>query len=251
MKTLIAVFLITMPAVAWQQPSFEVAEIKPSDPNVQNRGKGRILPGGRIEVPGQTVRDLISFAYAVQDEMIVGGPKWAGEERFDIVAKAPSSASPDMLRQMLQGLLASRFGLVTHNQDKLTGTYVLTVSKTPAGIRKSEGGQTFCRWVSAGEGLRRRECRNMTMAEFAKELPNTGGIGIFLPVKDETGLTEAYDFDFEVGMMAPKGPDAPAGAEDTGPTIFAAMLKLGLRLQERKAAMPAIVIDRVERPSGN
>jgi uncharacterized protein (TIGR03435 family) len=29
------------------------------------------------------------------------------------------------------------------------------------------------------------------------------------------------------------------------------MLKLGLRLQERKAAMPAIVIDRVERPSGN
>jgi len=247
MKTLI---LLMFPAVVsgWQRPSFEVAEIKPSDPSVQNRGKGRMLPGGRIELPAQTIRDLVGFAYSVQDDMIVGGPKWAGEERFDIVAKAPSSASPDTLRQMLQALLADRFHLTTHNQDKLTGAYVLTVSRNPPGIRKSDGGQTFCRWTSAGEGLRRRECRNMTMAEFAKELPNTGGIGIFLPVKDQTELSGAYDFDFEVGMMAPKGPEA-AASEDTGPTIFAAMLKLGLRLQERKMPMPAMVIDRVERPS--
>jgi uncharacterized protein (TIGR03435 family) len=249
MKTITMLLLTAGLACAWQSPAFEVAEIKPSDPNVQNRGKGRILPGGRIEVPAQTVRDLMSFAYGVQDEMIIGGPKWASEERFDIVAKAPGAASPDTLRQMLQALLAQRFQLKTHSQDKLTGAYVLTVSKTPPGVRKSAGGQTMCQWSSVSEGVRRRECHNMTLTEFAKDLPNTGGIGITLPVKDETGLTDAYDFEFEVGIMAsPRGPDARP-AEDIGPTIFAAMLKMGLRLQERKIPMPAIVIDAVERPA--
>jgi uncharacterized protein (TIGR03435 family) len=90
--------LLVIPTLlpAWQDPAFEVADIKPSDPSVQKAGKGRLLPGGRIELPGQTVRDPIFFAYAVQDDMIVGAPKWAGEERFDIVAKAPSSATPEL-----------------------------------------------------------------------------------------------------------------------------------------------------------
>ena len=98
MRTFVTVLtLILTPALlpGWQTPAFEVAEIKPSDPSVQKTGKGRMLPGGRIELPGQTVRDLMTFAYAVQDDMIMGGPKWASEERFDIVAKALSDGAGD------------------------------------------------------------------------------------------------------------------------------------------------------------
>ena len=96
----------------------------------------------------------------------------------------------------------------------------------------------------------------MTMEEFAQELPDTGGIGIFRPVKDQTGLRGSYDFEFEVGTLRRSSPDttpgaAPPSIDDSGPTIFAALLKLGLRLQERKIMMPAIVIDRLERPLQN
>jgi uncharacterized protein (TIGR03435 family) len=256
MKRVATLFLFPALMQGWQGPAFEVADIKPSDPSVQKPGKGRMLPGGRIELPAQSVRDLISFAYAVQDDMIVGAPKWAGEERFDIVAKAPTSATPDTLRGMMRGLLAERFQLATHNQDKLTPAYVLTLAKDPPAIRATSGGQTRCQWTSNNDSLRRRECHNMTMEEFARELPNTGGIGITLPVKDQTGLPGGYDFEFEVGTVTRKAPEASAGGElpaleESGPTIFAALLKLGLRIQERKIMLPALAIDRVERPVKN
>ena len=259
MRTFVTVLtLILTPALlpGWQTPAFEVAEIKPSDPSVQKTGKGRMLPGGRIELPGQTVRDLMTFAYAVQDDMIMGGPKWASEQRFDIVAKALSVTAPETLRRMMQSLLAERFQLTTHNQDKLTSAYVLTLVKTPPSIRESAGSQTRCQWTNSSDGLRKRECHNMTMEEFAQELPDTGGIGIFRPVKDQTGLRGSYDFEFEVGTLRRSSPDTTPGAAppsigDSGPTIFAALLKLGLRLQERKIMMPAIVIDRLERPLQN
>src|SRR6516165_3004986 len=155
MRTFVTVLtLILTPALlpGWQTPAFEVAEIKPSDPSVQKTGKGRMLPGGRIELPGQTVRDLMTFAYAVQDDMIMGGPKWASEERFDIVAKALSVTAPETLRRMMQSLLAERFQLTTHNQDKLTSAYLLTLVKTPPSIRESAGGQTRCQWTNSSDG---------------------------------------------------------------------------------------------------
>lgn len=101
--------------------------------------------------------------------------------------------------------------------------------------------------------MRRRECQNLTMAEFAKELPKTGGIGIQLPVADQTGLKGSYDFQFEVGMSRrPTDPNAAPDPFDTeGPNIFAALQKIGLHLENKKIPMPAIVIDRAERPSSN
>jgi uncharacterized protein (TIGR03435 family) len=75
-------------------------------------------------------------------------------------------------------------------------------------------------------------------------------------VKDQTGLPGGYDFEFEVGTVTRKAPEASAGGElptleESGPTIFAALLKLGLRIQERKIMLPALAIDRVERPVKN
>ena len=77
--TLVATLLL-IPALlpGWQDPAFEVADIKPSDPLVQKTGKGRMLPGGRIELPGQTVRDLMSFAYSVQGRNDFRRPEMGG-----------------------------------------------------------------------------------------------------------------------------------------------------------------------------
>ena len=48
-----------------QPPSFEVAVIKPSNPANGIPGKGRALPGGRVELYGLTANDLVIFAYGV------------------------------------------------------------------------------------------------------------------------------------------------------------------------------------------
>lgn len=247
-RSLIAGLLALVPLVlAAQTPAFEVADIKPSDPSVAKAGKGRILPGGRIEVPGYSVKDLMMFAYGVQDNMISGGPKWAGDDRFDIVAKAPTDAPPETLRLMLQTLLADRFRLVMHREEKAMPAYVLTVAKNPPGLQESSGGKFQCEWHPLDGGLRRRECHNLTMAEFVKQLPGWGGIGIDLPVADETGLKGTYDFQIDVGDF----PNGGSAVDSSGPTIFAALLKIGLRLESRKMPMPVMVIDEVERPTGN
>jgi uncharacterized protein (TIGR03435 family) len=236
------------------RPAFEVAEIKPADPAGPRPGKGRILPGGRIEVPGMTVKDLMMMAYGLQENMITGGPKWVGSQRFDIVAKAPAETPMATLRLMMQTLLAERFHLATHREDKAMPAYVLTVGKRPPTFREGSGGRGMCTWQSDDGGLRRRECVNMTMSELVKELPGWGGVGIDLPVVDETGLKGAYDFHLEVGMMGGgkgEGGKAQEVALESGPNIFAAFEKIGLKLESRKMTMPVVVIDRAEMPGAN
>ena len=203
-------------------PAFEVADIRPSDPSVLKMGKGRMLPGGRIEVPGYTLRELFMLTYGVTDDMISGGPKWVGEDRFDIVAKAPNGAPDNALRSMMKTLLGDRFGLVTRRSA--TGLNSMVVCAD--------------------------ECNNLSMEEFAKELPATGGIGIVLPVSDQTGLKGSYDFQFEVGTT--RRPDSPGAGPDPmdtdGPNIFTALRKIGLKLESRKVPMPVIAIDSAAKP---
>ena len=258
-RILIVAILAMIPALlAAQAPAaFEVADIKPSDPSIIKMGKGRMLPGGRLEVPDYTLRELIMFTYGVTDDMISGGPKWVGEDRFDIVAKAPDGATGEgELQLMMRALLADRFRLAIHYEDKPMAAYALTLTKNAAPLQVTAGGgRSQCHWTELEGGIRRRECSNFTMSDFAKELPMTGGIGIFLPVSDQTGLKGSYDFQFEVGTIRRSGAESPGILPDPldtdGPDIFAALSKIGLKLESRKVSMPVIVIDSAAILAGN
>jgi uncharacterized protein (TIGR03435 family) len=250
---------LALPAILIAQTAkplaFEVADIKPADPSITKMGKGRMLPGGRIEVPGYTLRELMLFAYGVTDDMISGGPKWVGEERYSIVAKAPDGAPNSDLFAMMQTLLADRFGLVTHREDKPMPAYVMTLVKNGPALKESASGASQCHWTEMEGGLRRRQCTNMTMSDFAKELPATGGIGIVLPVSDQTGLKGKYDLEFDVGSIrrdpasSPEAPPDPLNVD--GPSIFAALQKIGLHLESKKIPVSTIVIDKADRPASN
>jgi uncharacterized protein (TIGR03435 family) len=256
------------------RPAFEVAEIKPSDPaSAMKEGKPRLLPGGRAEIPGMTVKMLIMMAYGVQQHTIVGVPKWAENSRFDIVAKATPNIDFAVFRLMLQGLLEDRFKLKFHHEDKSMSVFALTLGKRALKLQEASGGRQDCSWRSVQPGgdagardgvTRRRECVNMSMTELAQQLPGWGGIGIDVPVVDQTGLTGKYDFQLVVGLgdlMKMKGvmsKDGAGGGEgsttgvaDMGPTIFAALEQVGLKLESRKMPFPVMVLDQVEPPSAN
>jgi uncharacterized protein (TIGR03435 family) len=239
-----------------QRPSFEVADIRPSDQAKVLESKERILPSGRVELPGETVVSLIMFAYSVQSNMIEDVPKWGGNKYFDIVAKAPPKTSVGGLRLMVQSLLAERFKFTFHTEDKGMSVFVLTVAKNGPKFQKAAaGGSQQCVWKRVELGVMRRECQNLTMTEFVKQLPHFP-VGIDRPVVDETGLKDAYDFQFEVGFVRPINVNSGDGnfipnTGETGPSIFSALGRIGLRLESRKAAQPNIVIDHVEPPSGN
>jgi uncharacterized protein (TIGR03435 family) len=80
------------------------------------------------------------------------------------------------------------------------------------------------------------------------------------PVVDKTGLKGNYDFTLEWTPdetqrgfgLGPVHEGMPAAAEGTGPSIFTAIQEqLGLRLESAKGPVETIVIDKVDKPSGN
>src|SRR6185369_5529636 len=96
--------------------SFEVATIKPSAPDQPGMGT-RSTPNS-LTLSNNDLRHAILFAYRLQDYQLTGGPKWVGNDGFDISGKAdaavaalPPAVRADRLRAMLRTLLAERFQL--------------------------------------------------------------------------------------------------------------------------------------------
>jgi uncharacterized protein (TIGR03435 family) len=110
-------------------------------------------------------------------------------------------------------------------------------------------------------------CQNVTMEYFASRLQNLAFGTINFPVEDATGLEGGYDvamsFSPNAGMNfgGPGRGGNPAGGENAVPTasdptagmtIFEAIEKLGLKLDQRKRNVPVIVIDHIEqKPTEN
>jgi len=117
-------------------PAFEVASVKPSDPNASSGVLGSIPSmrpqgAGGIAVTNMPLRLLVRMAYGVQDFQLVGGPSWQMSSKFDITAKAPegSTKTTQDLIPMMKTLLTDRFKLKTHTETRELPVYALVLSR--------------------------------------------------------------------------------------------------------------------------
>jgi uncharacterized protein (TIGR03435 family) len=205
---------------------FDVAEIKPSQPNSngetvmlngqavrvgRNVRLGMPIQNGRVNLTGYTLRELITLAWDLNgDDMLVGLPKSMDADRFDVIAKVPSGGpSPentldmDSIKPMLRTLLIDRFKMTFHNEDRLVPAYILIAAK-PRLKKADPANRTKCQDGPGPDGKDPRDanpalarlftCQNMTMAQFAEMLPIIGSGYIRTPVQDATGLDGAWDF---------------------------------------------------------
>jgi uncharacterized protein (TIGR03435 family) len=89
------------------------------------------------------------------------------------------------------------------------------------------------------------EAEGSTLLEFSKLI----SLAMDRPVVDKTGLTERFDIHME---FAADGATPKVGGAADGPSIFTAIQEqLGLKLVAAKGPVESLVIDSVERPSGN
>jgi uncharacterized protein (TIGR03435 family) len=115
-------------------PEFEVASIKSAaqlSPDSFRSGKihlGTTMDGARVDIGGTPLTTLIQQAFRVKLFQVVA-PDWAGESRWDILAKIPDGVSQEQVPEMLQALLADRFKLVVHRENKEQPVYALVVGK--------------------------------------------------------------------------------------------------------------------------
>jgi uncharacterized protein (TIGR03435 family) len=182
---------------------------------------------------------LICMAYDVQFYQVFG-PGWTDTDGFDLVAKIPAGASKVDYQRMLQKLLAERFQLVLHREDKLTATYSLVVAKGGSRMMPSAGGTPAGSFTAVGNHVRFMGT-NQPVSTVAGFLSTK--VGVEAPVTDATGLPGTYNFvlEFEPGLVS------------EGDSVYSALeTQLGLRLESKKAPMDTLTIERVERkPSEN
>ena len=193
-----------------------------------------------------------SVAQFNSDNFLKGGPPWMNSDRFDVTAKAPAGTSTDNIRLMVQKLLADRFHLAVHSEEKAVKVYAMIAAKGGFKLKPTAGGEAVCTPSIGDDNVYHRDCHNMSMGRLAEQLPNFAPRFFEgRPVMDKTGLKGTWDFRLDwtplSGGLAGLG--APAGQEfDTGKTIFNTMEKnLGIKLEQQEQAVPVIVIDHVDR----
>jgi len=199
------------------KPLFEVATIKPSNPDTPgqaiNVGRGG---GNAFTTLNTPLSEIVKFAYAVHGKQVTGGPSWMESEKFDILAKPDTPGIPNVtqLRSMVQKLLAERFGLEFHREKKELSAYVITVDKAGVKMAKVEANRGNLPGFG-GRGPGAIGVRNSTMIEFADFLQARI---LERPVVDQTGLTDRYDFTLEwkpdAAQLAGAGPNPPALPEN-------------------------------------
>lgn len=267
---------IRLPAQA-DRPSFEVVSIR-SNKSGEVRVSGGFLPGGRYRVVNYPLRDLIAAAYLQPqinpDFLISGGPQWIDRERFDIDARAESDfpAGPDgptaPRRQMLQELLADRFGLRVHRETSQRPVYALTMARTggtfgprlrPAAVACAESTAATASSGSAAPACGARIGPGFVTLVGTPLRSLTSVLPRFVNrvVVDHTGLMGPFDLDL-TWTPAPGEWVAPPVAGGTalpvsdGPSLFSALQEqLGLKLEPARAPVDVLVIDHAEMPVDN
>jgi uncharacterized protein (TIGR03435 family) len=200
------------------------------------------------------------MAFDLHRQQITGGPAWLESEKYDITGKPEVPGQPNVtqLKIMIQKLLVDRFQLKFHNEKKELGVYAITVGKTGTKLTKSQADPNSLPGLFFGRGAPGMtfNVRNATIAEVASVLQ---GSVLDKPVADQTGLSDKYDFLLKFtpdpGQMAGfGGPQQPPAADnlDAPPDIVTAFQQqLGLKLENTRAPVNVMVIDRVQKPSEN
>jgi uncharacterized protein (TIGR03435 family) len=219
---------------------------------LRSGGIGMKIEPGRVVIKSWSFADLIGAAYRVRTDQIEG-PDWMGALRFDVQAKMAEGTTAEQVPEMLQALLAARFGLKARRGQKEMPVYVLTVRKGGPSLQESAAGDanpSGCLTISGGHRL----CRKMTMADLANLLTQLsrmyaamppGGMawGIEAPTVDMTGLSGSYDFRMDYG---------PGTEETGGGSVMDAVDRLGLKLEKQKRPYDLIVVEHLEKvPTDN
>jgi uncharacterized protein (TIGR03435 family) len=248
MKIELLAFVVASSVLSGQ--TFEVASIRVSAPNQMVSSIG--TDPGAFNMHNISLRRCIEWAFEVNPNQLIG-PAWLNDAEFDIMARAEDhAANDDALQAMLRTLLAERFGLKVHHEQKEMQVYALTIAK--GGLKlHAAGTKDASRFVESPiEGPSRFEedktgaiAERVSMADIARKISTPLG----RVVRDETGLKGRYDFRID---LTPYMTDAAGVGDKSGVDVSTILFagfndQLGLKLEPGKELVDLVVIDAVNR----
>jgi uncharacterized protein (TIGR03435 family) len=230
----------TASRLAAQAPAtmtFEVASVKPSNPNPDPANPLSIVPlmlpqpGGRFTATNTPLRMLIMAAYELKQEaQLAGGPADALEAKYDITAKAPVAIIGKELPQLLRSLLADRFKLTSHTESRELPLYDLVLARSDGRLgpelKPSTSECAKADEILAAQGAALAQGDASSFVGKARPCsvatdPSGGPLNVMLrgdgqemkqlaeilttftgrAVRDKTGLTGRYDFAMKLDLQ--------------------------------------------------
>jgi uncharacterized protein (TIGR03435 family) len=255
---------------------FEVATIKPS---AQGEPQGQIMPrGSQISFIGFNMQALLVEAFQLKTGAVLGDALPALQmPRYTILVKLPPEVDAraafqdrDVVDNMLQKLLAERFGLKYHWGTQTQNGYVL-LPGTPKMKKADPNSRTLCKYgPPPGEKDIRSApdspfdnagyCQNVTMDQFADMAQAMLGDLVKNRVANKTGLAGSYDFTiyFTGGRkLRADTAAADAAAKEAGDATAAPVggfradeairRELGLSLVQQPGTYPILILDHLEK----
>jgi uncharacterized protein (TIGR03435 family) len=231
----------TAPAAA--SPRFEAAHV---DRNVRvpiPMQSGPTREGDRYVIYALSMQALISNAYDIPENRVIGGPPWLEFDRYDIEAKALATTSDADLKLMLKSLLDERFHLTVRNDTVPQPVRILYLEKGSSKLKASDGKEDAgCKGqppAPGGPPMNNIDCHGQTMEDLARLLQNIAGTLDKRPVIDKTGLKGGYDYKLS---WTPDFARAMAGAD--GVSLTDALSKeLGLKIVDETLPRPALMVE--------
>ena len=279
----LSVASVVLSAQSSTQPAFEVASIRrgqklegprPLNELLRVSVPVRVLPGGRVESSGHTLRTLIAAAYNVNTVyQKVEGKQDVLDMAFEISARAAaSSLTSAEAKAMMRTVLEGRFGLRWRLQPREVDGYLLTPAREDGqpgprlraftddcALRAGNVGIFFdspdyeqkgrCGWSGING---RQRAVGVSTAALAERLTSL----MAAPVSDRTGWTGLFTFDViaDTRDMPIEAVRAQARGIRLGPPlpIDAPYLlevfrrELGLKLVKDRTTINDFIVERIE-----
>lgn len=253
-------------------PSFEVATIKPwhrtpPPPNPDGTPApqkiAKVDPGSAAPQLSPRLHMILPIKVLITDaynlplssgSRIIGGPDWLNQDidqyeiqariddtQFAAMQKMTPAKQREQIALMEQSLLADRFKLKVHMETRELPIYTLTVAKGGPKLTPAKEGEPTKLSALNGQLI----ATALTLDQFTHSpllFPATHG----RPVIDQTNLKGTYNFTLT------SAPETTLDTEPTEPPMFTAIQQqLGLKLIPSKGPVEVIIIDHIEKPSGN
>jgi uncharacterized protein (TIGR03435 family) len=205
-----------------------------------------------------TVVGLTRYAYPGHafPGQVVGGPAWSSADLYDIEARAAAASTPEQLHDMTKTLLAERFRMSLHPEMRELPAYKLVLARSDRRLgpglaapnpKCNQPGETSC-------DVRRSPVPGPDTSDWRVTAGNAPVASIIpilgrelgRPVVDRTGLTQGLSITLRYTPTS-----ARANAEPGVAIRSALSEQLGLRIEDDRAAVEVLVIDRIERPTEN
>lgn len=231
-------------------PSFDVTSVTPCKPGTpapqwEHAGVAQFTsPGGRFTARATTIKFLLEWAYSLQPAQHTGGPSWLDTDRYDVLAEVEGNPTDDQMKLMTRSLLAGRFHLKAHREQRIMPVYVLTLGKTPPKLFPPKEGETHAIRAAPQMGADQRPTAfGIVATRFSlAQLSDTFARQFGRVVLNQTGLEGEYDFSLN---LTPD--DGAPNPMDQSHLLSALRDQLGLVVKGEKAPVEVLVIDSIDK----